>query len=209
MAKWSPSMKMGGLRSTPLQNYGSPVFYYAFDVLMLEGRDVRAHSWKKGVCLLREKLLSKLSEPIRYSPELQADLPHLVRSVREHKLEGLVAKRKNSRYESGKRSDTWRKMRISKGQELVIGGYIPGPHGFDSLLVGYYEGASLLFNAKVRNSFTPALWRKGDTTLSRLRNRPMPVRQFAGTEERAAWQSTKSGSNGGMLLTQAGAGRTS
>jgi bifunctional non-homologous end joining protein LigD len=47
-------------------------------------------------------------------------------------------------------------MRINQGQELVIGGYIPAPNNFDSILVGYYEGENLLYAAKVRNGFVPA-----------------------------------------------------
>lgn len=60
-----------------------------------------------------------------------------IRAVREQGLDGIVAKRRDSRYESGKRSGAWLKYKNSKGQELVIGGYIPGSYAFDSLLVGY------------------------------------------------------------------------
>ena len=45
---------------------------------------------------------------------------------------------------------------MNRGQELVIGGYIPGPHGFDSLIVGYYRGKDLVYVARVRNGFVPA-----------------------------------------------------
>ena len=51
---------------------------------------------------------------------------------------GVVAKRKDSRYEIGKRSGSWAKYRLNSGQELVIGGYIPGTHGVDAIVVGYY-----------------------------------------------------------------------
>jgi ATP-dependent DNA ligase len=44
---------------------------------------------------------------------------------------------------------------VNRGQELVIGGYIPGPHGFDSLIVGYYRGNNLMYVARVRNGFVP------------------------------------------------------
>jgi DNA ligase D-like protein (predicted ligase) len=143
-----------------LQNFGSlklPVFYYAFDVPILSGKDLRSEPLETRRKLLAEKALAKLSEPIRYSPELDARLKDLIKSVREQKLEGLIAKRRDSVYESGRRSGAWLKMRINKGQELVVGGYVPGPHVFDSLLVGYYTGNRLIFMAKVRNGFTPAL----------------------------------------------------
>jgi len=46
-------------------------------------------------------------------------------------------------------------VKVNQGQELVIGGYMPGKNGFQSLLVGYYEGERLLFNAKVKNGLVP------------------------------------------------------
>jgi DNA ligase D-like protein (predicted ligase) len=146
-----------------LQNFGSiklPVFYYVFDAPILGGKDLRSEPLETRRALLVRKALAKLKEPIRFSPELEASLSDLIKSVREQKLEGLIAKRRDSLYESGRRSGAWLKMRINKGQELVIGGYVPGPHVFDSLLVGYYDDKRLIFMAKVRNGFTPALRQK-------------------------------------------------
>jgi ATP-dependent DNA ligase len=57
--------------------------------------------------LLRTKVLSKLREPIRYSPDLDVSLLDLIRSVRDQELEGLIAKRRNSVYEAGQRSDAF------------------------------------------------------------------------------------------------------
>jgi hypothetical protein len=48
------------------------------------------------------------------------------------------------------------KVRANRGQELVIGGYIPGSTTFDSLLVGYYEGSDLMYAGRIRNGFAPA-----------------------------------------------------
>ena len=72
--------------------------------------------------LLEKRIVSILVDPIRYSSALSALLPDLIRAVKEQGLEGLVAKHQNSRYESGRRSGAWKKMRINKGQEFVIGG---------------------------------------------------------------------------------------
>jgi bifunctional non-homologous end joining protein LigD len=146
-----------------LQNFGSssvPIFYYAFDVLILRSRDVRFEALETRRELLRTKALSKLHDPIRYSPSLDANLPDLIRSVREQGLEGLVAKRRSSVYESGQRSGAWLKMRVNRGQEFVIAGYTPGPKNFDALIFGYYEGDKLIYVARTRNGFTPALREK-------------------------------------------------
>jgi ATP-dependent DNA ligase len=111
-----------------LQNYASsqtPILYYVFDVLVLSGREVMAEPLKRRRELLRSQVLSRLHEPIRESPVLEASLADLIRFVKAQGLEGIVAKRADSRYESGQRSGAWQKMRVNQGQEFVIGGYMP------------------------------------------------------------------------------------
>ena len=80
----------------------------------------------------------------------------MLAAVRQQQLEGVIGKRKDSVYEPGKRSGFWVKCRVNRGQELVIDGYIPGPQGFDSLIVGYYRGKDLVYLARIRNGFVPA-----------------------------------------------------
>jgi ATP-dependent DNA ligase len=84
-------------------------------------------------------------------------LHDLVASVRAQGLEGLVAKCRDSVYEPGQRSGAWQKMRLNRAQEFVIGGYTVGGRSFDALVFGYYEGDRLLYAARTRNGFTPAL----------------------------------------------------
>ena len=141
-----------------LQNFGSapgPVEYYVFDVMVLSGRDLMREPLEKRRELLEKKVLPKLSEPIRYAAALDASLPVLVQSVKDQGFEGLVAKRRDSRYESGLRSGAWMKMRVNRGQEFVIGGYTRGTQTFDALVFGYYEGKDLIYVARTRNGFTP------------------------------------------------------
>jgi len=142
-----------------LQNYGSagaPLHFYIFDLLILKGRDVMSEPLVKRRELLQEHVLPKLAEPIRYSPVLEAKLEDLIRSVKAQGLEGLVAKRRNSKYEPGQRSGAWQKMRVNQGQEFVIAGYTPSPKNFDALVIGYYESSKLMYAARTRNGFTPA-----------------------------------------------------
>ena len=75
--------------------------------------------------------------------------------VKEHSLEGIVAKRADSPYEPGKRSGLWCKYRINLRQDFVIGGYTPGDP-FDALIVGVYRGEDLMFAGRVRAGFVPA-----------------------------------------------------
>ena len=107
--------------------------------------------------LLEERVLPELSEPIRQSPVLDAPLDVLIKSVEQQRLEGLIAKRRDSAYQSGQRSADWRKMRTNQGQEFVIGGYTIGGRTFDALIFGYYEGDDLRYAAGTRSGFTPPL----------------------------------------------------
>lgn len=142
-----------------LQNYGSsgaPLHFFIFDVLILKGKDVMGEPLIKRRELIEKHVLPKLADPIRYSPVLEGSLKDLVASVKAQGLEGLVAKRRNSKYEPGLRSGAWMKMRVNQGQELVIAGYTPSAKNFDALVIGYYDGPNLIYAARTRNGFTPA-----------------------------------------------------
>jgi bifunctional non-homologous end joining protein LigD len=141
-----------------LQNLmpGTAVVYFVFDVMVLGGRDVTAHTLAKRRELLERKVLPALAEPVRYAGELNASLRDLIHSVKTQGLEGLIAKRRNSTYEPGLRSGAWMKMRVNRGQEFVIGGYTVGTKTFDALVIGYYEDDRLIYAARTRNGFTPA-----------------------------------------------------
>ena len=66
---------------------------------------------------------------------------------------GLVVTRPAARAEQ---VIDWAKYRLNSGQELLVGGYIPGPQGVDSIIVGFYRGSDLVYVARVRNGFVPA-----------------------------------------------------
>jgi DNA ligase D-like protein (predicted ligase) len=142
-----------------LQNYSAraSLHYFIFDLLVFKGRDVMAEPLVKRRELIDKHVLPKLADPIRYSPILEGSLANLIHSVKEQGLEGLVAKCRDSKYEPGLRSGAWRKMRVNRGQEFVIGGYTIGGVTFDALVFGYFEGDKLIYAARTRNGFTPAL----------------------------------------------------
>lgn len=142
-----------------LQNHRprEPLHFFIFDLLILRGRDVMAEPLLKRRVLIEEHVLSTLADPIRYSPILEASLPNLIRSVKEQGLEGLVAKRLDSVYEPGQRSEAWRKMRVNRAQDFVIGGYTVGGRHFDALIFGHWDGDRLMYVARTRSGFTPAV----------------------------------------------------
>ena len=143
-----------------LQNFGSagvPLHYFIFDLLVFKGKDVTGEQLLKRREVLEKHVLPKMSEPIRYSPILEGSLPDLIQSVKTQGLEGLVAKRRDSRYEPGTRSGAWQKMRVNQGQEFVIGGYTIGGATFDAVVFGYYDDGQLMYAGRTRNGFTPKL----------------------------------------------------
>jgi DNA ligase D-like protein (predicted ligase) len=133
---------------------GLSIVYYAFDLLHLNGRDLTRAPLDERRAALREVVGDSgvlLSDPLPGAPD------QITAAVRQLGLEGVVAKRRRSAYAAGRRSDAWIKVRFAKHQEFVIGGYKPNATNFDSLLVGCYEGTSLVCAGKVRSGFTPRL----------------------------------------------------
>ena len=142
---------------TLLQNHrsaASTIVLYAFDVLAYAGKSVVSLPLSQRRHLL-ERTLESVTDPIRLSEPLTAGVQVLIAAAKEHGLEGLIAKDQKSPYQSGERTGAWAKYKINQGQELVIGGYLPGKPTFDALLVGYYKQDKLLFVGKIRNGFVP------------------------------------------------------
>jgi DNA ligase D-like protein (predicted ligase) len=133
-----------------------PIHFYAFDLLNRNGELLVNFPFTRRREAL-ESLITGTPDPVRLSPLLRAPSGQVLKAVRKLGLEGVVGKRIDSIYESGKRSGVWIKHRTNREQECVIGGYIPGAHGFDALLVGVYENKEFIFVAKVKDGFVPRI----------------------------------------------------
>lgn len=107
----------------------------------------------------------------------------MLKFVRSHGLQGIVAKRIDSVYQPGLRTGLWSKHRINMEQEFVVGGYVPGSNGVDSLVVGLYEEKELHYAARVRAGFVPATRRLVFKQLQCLKNSKCP---FANLPEKQA-----------------------
>jgi bifunctional non-homologous end joining protein LigD len=90
-----------------------------------------------------------------FSDALSGTAGQVVEAIGQLGLEGVIAKRIDSRYEAGERTGSWVKLKLDKQQEFVVGGYRPGTHGVDALLVGFYDAKQLRCAGKVRAGFTP------------------------------------------------------
>jgi DNA ligase D-like protein (predicted ligase) len=137
-----------------------PVFFYVFDLLWLDGEDVRRLPLRSRKRLLRDAL--SWADPLRFTAHRNADGEAFYAEACRQGWEGLIAKRADSPYGGG-RSKDWLKFKCSRGQELVIGGFTE-PHGtrieFGALLVGYFDGnGALRYAGKVGTGFDRPLLR--------------------------------------------------
>jgi bifunctional non-homologous end joining protein LigD len=147
------------LQAREMEAAKSPLYYYIFDLLELDGKDLTALPLTTRKEVLRQ-LSEKVGDPIRFSGGLGDDPQELLKQVKRIGLEGIVGKQSDSKYEPGRRSGAWIKLKCVNEQEFVIGGYTP-PAGarkhFGALLVGYYEEKKLLFAGKVGTGFNAKL----------------------------------------------------
>jgi DNA ligase D-like protein (predicted ligase) len=137
-----------------MQNYKSAEFlvYFVFDILMHEGRSLLDLPLTERRRIMREVV--KPNDCIQIV-EVSTSAEDIIRFVKEHQLEGVIAKRADSKYLPGKRTGWWVKTRFNLTQEFVIGGYTPSHLGLDAIIVGVYRGKDLYFSSRVRAGFTP------------------------------------------------------
>jgi DNA ligase D-like protein (predicted ligase) len=129
--------------------------YYAFDLLVLKNRSLmRLPLTERRLTL---KSIFQKNDHVDVCEAVAGAHEQLLEFVREHSLEGIVAKHGNSSYQPGRRNGFWRKLRLNIGQEFVIGGFIRSHLGFDSLILGLYEGRGekLTYVGRVRAGFVP------------------------------------------------------
>ena len=144
------------LQAREMQGGKTPIYFYAFDLLQLDGKNLVSLPLEVRKSVL-EKLCANRQDPIRYSGAIGGDAKQLLKEVQRRGLEGIIGKQHNSVYEPGRRSGIWIKLKCVSEQEFVIGAYTP-PQGarkyFGAILVGYYKDENLVFAGKVGTGFT-------------------------------------------------------
>ena len=153
-----------------------PVFYYAFDLLWLDGFDVRRLPLRSRKQLLRHRI--GWDDPVRLTPYRNETGEALFAEACRKGWEGLIAKRAASSY-TERRSRDWLKFKCEQGQELVIGGYTD-PKGsrsrFGALLLGYWEDGELRYAGRVGTGFDEATL---ESLGKRLEDLAVPTSPFA------------------------------
>jgi bifunctional non-homologous end joining protein LigD len=126
--------------------------YYAFDVLHAGGRELLKTPLDERRTILAGIL--KQSDILNSEP-LPGTAEQIEAAVRNLRLEGVVAKRRASIYEPGRRTRSWIKVKFNRRQEFVVGGFKPNAENLESLVVGYYQSRRLRFAGRVRAGLTP------------------------------------------------------
>lgn len=134
-----------------LQNFNAKaernLFFYAFDLLASNGANLMTRPIEERKECLRRLLPS--DGPLRLSEFVECDPDVLVDFARENRLEGIVAKRRGSSYEPGKRSGAWTKFKTHQTAEFLIGGYLPCARGVESVAVGFWKEKVFKYAARL------------------------------------------------------------
>jgi bifunctional non-homologous end joining protein LigD len=161
--------------------------YYVFDLLHLNGRDLTGLPLSERKAELQRLLgARKGTGPIRYSEHFDKDGSVVLDQACRMTLEGIVSKRADAPYRSG-RSDAFIKTKCSSAQEFVVGGYSPStamPKAIGALVVGYYEGDRLIYAGRIGTGYTHAIARDLWNALHPLEIAKPAFHQFPATLRR-------------------------
>jgi bifunctional non-homologous end joining protein LigD len=152
-----------------------PICFYLFDLLSLNGHDLRQLPLRARKMMLREALT--FEDPLRHSESRSGDGDRLLAEACDAGWEGLIAKDPDAPYRAG-RSRGWRKLSCQQGQELVVGGFTEPSHArsaFGALLLGYHDSEGRLrYAGKVGTGFDDAVLTALDGLLRNLRRDDPP-----------------------------------
>ena len=146
---------------------------YLFDILFADGGDLREKPLEHRKEVLAAAL--QVDDRFRLSPALDGTATELLEVAEEHRLEGIVAKRKDSPYRSGRSAD-WVKVKLGKRQEFVICGWLSGKRStFASLVLGLFEGDELYWCGNVGTGFSESTQRSIREILEKDQRAPPPA----------------------------------
>ncbi|HEY3430386.1 MAG TPA: non-homologous end-joining DNA ligase [Cyclobacteriaceae bacterium] len=166
----------------------SPVFCYIFDCLFIDGRSVMNDTLMRRRVWIEDVV--KKDSPYRVS-QVEEDGGALFEAAKEHGLEGIMAKRKDSKYILGKRTDNWLKIKVKDTADCVIIGYTEGKgnrgQAFGSLHIAEQTSKGLLYRGKVGTGFDDKLIKEISTELKKLKVVTKPVKQKLLDDKVSKW----------------------
>lgn len=138
------------LRAVPQLMETNPAMLFLFDVLYADGYDLRAVPLNERKRVLQ--MLVAPSDRVRISEAFETGGEHMFEAARQMELEGVIAKERNSKYES-RRSRSWLKLKVLSEQEFVIAGFTKGERIFGALVLGVQENGTLRHVGQVGTGF--------------------------------------------------------
>jgi bifunctional non-homologous end joining protein LigD len=174
-------------RETAAADQNTPVIFYAFDLPYFAGIDLRRASYRDRRRYLAQCLLPS---PLVQLVHAQDDGIALHTAALASGLEGVIGKRKDSRYESGKRSSSWLKVKPTHSADFVIGGYTSGKGSratLGSLLVGYWDRTKLRYASHVGSGFDDRSLAQVKARLEPLRTKTCPFAEKPAVNAPVTW----------------------
>jgi bifunctional non-homologous end joining protein LigD len=165
-----------------------PLVYQAFDLLHLDGRSLVDVPLEQ-----RKRLLELVLRPtarVQYAQHIDTEGVAFFEAAKAQALEGIVAKHRRSRYEVGRRSAAWLKIKVRPEQELLVGGWTPvegNARDLGAVVVGVYEDDRLRFAGKVGSGFTAATRRRLREALDGLETEVPPFDPTPAPDDRGRW----------------------
>lgn len=155
--------------------------YYCFDLLHLNGHNLRDAKLTERKELLRSILASADADTLRYSEHLEVSGQEMFGEACRLGAEGIISKRNDAAYASG-RSATWMKTKCIRQQEFVVGGFTPpskGGDGIGALLLGYYDGKVLRYAGRAGTGYTQKAARSLRQKLDGLQQKTAPFAEVS------------------------------
>lgn len=154
----------------------NPVYCYIFDCLYLDGRSLINEPLLRRKEWLKDAL--KPDTPYRLSEHVD-DGESLFEAAKQHTLEGIMAKRKDSKYLPGKRSDHWIKVKVRRTADCLVIGFTQGKgnreHSFGALQIAEFDGKQLQYRGKVGTGFDDSTMREIAAVLNKIKKTSKPA----------------------------------
>ena len=162
--------------------------YYCFDLLHIDGRNVRGMPLVERKEMLTDVLAGAEGDTLHVNEHVDKDGEKVFHKACELHAEGIVSKRADGKYSPGRGSD-WLKMKCLREQEFAIGGYtLPSNHirGVGALLLGYYENGKLIYAGRTGTGFTQKTHKMLREKLEAIEQKTMPFRSTPVDAKRGA-----------------------
>jgi bifunctional non-homologous end joining protein LigD len=168
----------------------TPAALILFDILV-DGDDVLiGEPWSKRRARLVKRVGARTSKYLRVTKSVEGDGGKMLEKARRQGWEGIMAKRMDSRYEPGKRTRSWLKLKIEFREEFVVGGYTEPRNSREhigALLLGYFDGNRFIYVGHTGGGFTRESLNDMYKRLKPLERKTSPFEEISKTNEKAHW----------------------